>query len=100
MNQEEFNWMTRAAYDDEDTREFFESRFHRRNPLDKEEFEAFISDKNDIYFHFATVGLEEISEIMAIQSRIYPLIKMTNEIGKKPMDMSPKMKPGAKKPFP
>jgi len=97
MNQEEFRWMREAAYDDENTREYFESRFHRRNPLDKEEFEALISFQNDIYFHFAIVGMNEISEIMAIQSRIYPLIKLTDEIGQRPKNMSPKGRPEVKR---
>ena len=86
LNNKNFEWMRRAAYDDMNNKDkdknYFESRFHNKdkNPLEKEEYEAFIVSNNDKYFHFSIVSNDEISEIMAAQSKIYPLIKLTKEI--------------------
>jgi len=61
---------------------FFQARFHKKNPLEKEEFEVVYSTQSDKYFHLTGVVPEEISEVLVIQSQMYPLIKVLQETKK------------------
>ena len=77
-----FEWMDKPnSKHQEDLKGLFHAKFHdkNKNPLEKEEFEAVYSGQNDKYFHFTTVALEEISEILAIQSRVFPLVKVIQD---------------------
>jgi len=80
--REAFKWMNTASRNHEGLNRFFQPRFHKRNPLEKEEFEAIYSRQSDKYFHFSLVSPNEISEVLAIHSRLYPLIKILQETKK------------------
>ena len=57
--------------------ECFQRTFFNMNPLDRKNFAIKASEEADFFF-FSSVSLEEISEIMIIQSRLSPLIALSS----------------------
>lgn len=70
---EEGNVTEPKVYDDSKKINF---RFHKTNPLEKEEFEVKSVEDSDQYFFFSHVPADDIQELISIQSRIYPIVKI------------------------